>query len=130
MRLLHPRDAARRTGAAGARRRVKPGGDQGASVGELLPLYRVSGDRRCRGGGGEDAAGTAGVPPASGGRASCTQACRRRAGGTPAVPRCPMKITPHPPSALTALHPPNSYISPAVPRPNLAPPPPGRGPYL
>src|SRR5258708_4990783 len=66
MRLLHPRDAARRTGAAGARRRVKPGGDQGASVGELLPLYRVSGDRRCRGGGGEDAARaprSAGIDP-------------------------------------------------------------------
>src|SRR5260370_39298221 len=130
MRLLHPRDAARRAGAAGARRRAKPGGDQGASVGELLPLHGVPGDRRCRGGGGEDAAGTAGVPPASGGRASCTQACRRRAAGTPALPGCPMKITPDLPSELTALDRPNSYIGRAVPRPNLARLTQGRGQYV
>src|SRR5260370_3386776 len=131
MRLLHPRDAAKRTGVAGTRRRAKPGGDPGASVGQLLPLHRVSGDCRCGGGRGEDAAGTAGVPPASGGRANCRHACgRKRAGGTPALPGCLMKITPDLPSELTALDRPNSYIRRSVPRPNLARLTQGRGQYV
>ena len=47
MRILHARHAADRAGAARARRRPQPRHNPRAHFGKLLPLHRLSGDRRC-----------------------------------------------------------------------------------
>src|SRR5262245_8808590 len=90
VRLLHARHATHRAGAAAQRRRAEPRQDPGADFRQLLSLHRLSGDRRCGGGGGAGA--------------------RRQA----------MKIVEDSPPVLTALDRPNSYIGRSVPRPNLA----------
>src|SRR5205807_4172298 len=91
MRLLHAGDVAHRAGTAGPRRRSEPRTNPHASLGQLLPLHRLSGHRR-RGRGG-------GAGP----------------GGNKA-----MKITEDSPPIVSALDRPNSYIGRSVPRPNLA----------
>src|SRR5499426_3211010 len=91
MRLLYARHAAHRAGAAAQRRRAEPRHDPRASVRQLLPLHRLSGDHR-----------------------------RRRGGGQGKGERMTMKITEDSPPILSALDRPNSYIGRSVPRPNLA----------
>src|SRR5437016_5966776 len=91
MRLLHAGDVAHSAGTAGSRRRSEPRTNPHASLGQLLPLHRLSGHRR-RGRGG-------GAGP----------------GGNKA-----MKITEDSPPIVSALDRPNSYIGRSVPRPNLA----------
>src|SRR5437870_5541141 len=91
MRLLHAGDVAHSAGTAGSRRRSEPRTNPYPSLGQLLPLHRLSGHRR-RGRGG-------GAGP----------------GGNKA-----MKITEDSPPIVSALDRPNSYIGRSVPRPNLA----------
>src|SRR5437016_1577615 len=91
MRLLHAGDVAHSAGTAGSRRRSEPRTNPHASLGQLLPLHRLSGHRR-RGRGG-------GAGP----------------GGNKA-----MKITEDSPPIVSALDRPNSYIGRSVARPNLA----------
>src|SRR5215470_1225043 len=101
MRLLHARHAAHRTGAARARRGAQPRADPRASLGQLLPLHRLSRDRG-----------------------------RRRNRGAKPRRRQPMKITDDVPPALSALDRPNSYIGRSVPRPNLGRLTQGRAQYV
>ena len=68
--------------------RAEPRGDPRAPLGQLLPLHRLPGDRRCGRGGGAGARG-----------------------------RPAMKIVDDVPPGLTALDRPNSYIGRSVPRP-------------
>src|SRR5438105_4621173 len=100
MRLLHDGHAAHGAGVARDARRAEPRDDPRASLRQLLPVHRLSGDRR-RGGGGRPR--------------SCGQA---------------MKIVEDSPPILTALDRPNSYIGRSVPRPNLARLMEGRGQYV
>src|SRR5262249_57942975 len=86
MRLLHAGHVADRTGTALPRRRSEPRTNPHASLRQLLPLHRLSGDRRCGGGGG---AGTGGNKT--------------------------MKITEDSPPVVSAPDPPNSYIGPFPP---------------
>src|SRR5262245_213107 len=101
MRLLHPRHAAHRAGAVGARRRTEPRRDPRAHFRQLLPLHRLSGHRGC---------------------------CR--SSGAEPRRRPPMKITDDAPPVLSALDRPNSYIGRSVPRPNLARLTQGRAQYV
>ena len=55
MRLLHARHAADRAGAADGRRRAEPRDNPRAYLRQLLPLHRLSGDRRCGRSGGAGA---------------------------------------------------------------------------
>ncbi len=80
-----------RAGAAGRRRRSEPRANPRPPRRQLLPLHRLSGDRRRGRGGGERARG-----------------------------EDVMKIAEDLPPILSALDRPNSYIGRSVPRPNLA----------
>src|SRR5262245_66507700 len=91
MRLLYAGHAAHRPGVARTRRRAEPRADPRASLGQLLPLHRLSRDRG-----------------------------RRRSSGAEPRRRPPMKITDDAPPGLSALDRPNSYIGRSVPRPHLA----------
>src|SRR5262249_12916646 len=88
-------------GAAAGRGRAQRRGDPRLRVGQLRPLHRLPGDRRCRRGGGANARG-----------------------------RPDMTIVDDLPPGLTALDRPNSYIGRSVPRPNLARLTQGRGQYV
>src|SRR5262249_44564214 len=101
MRLLYAGHAAHRPGAARTRRCAEPRGDPRASLGQLLPLHRLSRDRG-----------------------------RRRGCGAEPCRRPPMKITDDAPPGLSALDRPNSYIGRSVPRPNLARLTQGRAQYV
>ena len=54
MRLLHARHARRGAGTAEARRRAEPRRNPRTSLRQLLPLHRLSRDRRCGGSGGAE----------------------------------------------------------------------------
>src|SRR5262249_34352394 len=101
VRLLHAGHAARGGRAARRRRHAEPGKDSRAHFGQLLPLHRLRGDRRCDRGGVAGASGEA-----------------------------KMKIVDDLAPGLTALDRPNSYIGRSVPRPNLARLMKGRGQYV
>src|SRR5262249_4924318 len=91
VRLLSPRHAARRPGAAQERPRAEPGRDPYPSLRQLLPLHRLSGNRR-----------------------------RDRVRGAASRGSAAMKTSADVAPGLSALDRPNSYIGRSVPRPNLA----------
>src|SRR4051794_25661258 len=101
MRLLYPRHAADRPGAAGKRQGAEPRQNPRADFRQLLPLHRLPRHRRCH-----------------------------RVGGAGARGRQAMKIVEDSPPILTALDRPNSYIGRSVPRPNLARLTQGRAQYV
>src|SRR6476661_9043173 len=101
MRVLHARHAAHRAGSADARTDARPRDDPRAHLRQLLPLHRLSGDRRRRRG---DLARTHG-------RRRLSESDKTGAG-------------------LSPLDRPNSYIGRSVPRPNLARLLQGRGRYV
>src|SRR5262245_10478201 len=102
MRVLYARHVVDRAGLADEeQRRTVARDDSPPSVGELLPVQRLSGDYR-RGGRSRIGANEAGA----------------------------MKPTSDMPAVPTALDRPNSYIGRSVPRPNLARLAQGRGQYV
>src|SRR3954447_21389366 len=101
MRLLHARHAAHRAGIADARARSGSRDHSRIHLRQLLPLHRLSGDRRRRRGDGALTQGSEIV----------TASDKTREG-------------------LSALDRPNSYIGRSVPRPNLARLLQGRGRYV
>src|SRR5262249_8581920 len=100
VRLLHTGDAAHRRGTARRRRHAEPRRHPRTSLGQLLPLHRLSRHRRCGGSGG-------------------ARPCRSTRMNERDLP-----------PGLTALDRPNSYIGRSVPRPNLARLTQGRGQYV
>src|SRR3954447_9123363 len=101
MRLLYPGHADVGAGPVAAEPHACARGNPRASVGQLLPLHRLSGHHRCRG------------------------ECRASTDGAEGMSS--IRINP---DTLSVLDRPNSYIGKTVPRPNLERLLQGRGTYV